>query len=165
MNTDQIAAVLANPISVELLNGPTPARLAYTATDGSPRVVPIGFGWDGKAFRMWTTPKAPKVRHLQADPRVALTIDTAGLPPRVLLVRGTAALETVDGVPDGFVEATRRTVPAEAMPEWEAGVRALYARMTVVTVTPTWVKLLDFETTIPQAVQELVDAQPQGSPH
>ena len=45
------------------------------------------------------------------------------------------------------------------MPDWEAGVRALYDSMVRVRVTPTWVKLLDFETTIPQAVQELVDAK------
>ena len=159
MNADQVAAVLAQPIAQDLLGGATPARLAYTGTDGAPRVVPIGFGWDGARFQMWTTPKAPKVRHLEADPRVALSIDTAGLPPRVLLVRGTTTLEVVDGVPDGFVEATRKTVDPEAMPQWEAGVRALYDQMVVVTVTPTWAKLLDFETTIPQAVQELVDAK------
>ena len=29
--------------------------------------------------------------------------------------------------------------------------------MTVITITPTWVKLLDFETTIPKAVQDLID--------
>ena len=163
MNADQVATVLAQPIAQQLLAGSTPARLAYTGSDGAPRVVPIGFGWDGATFQMWTAPRAPKVRHLQADPRVALTIDTSGMPPRVLLVRGTASIEVADGVPDGFVEATRRSIPPEAMTDWEAGVRGLYRQMAVVTVTPTWAKLLDFETTIPQAVQELVDAQ--GEPH
>jgi hypothetical protein len=37
-------------------------------------------------------------------------------------------------------------------------VRALYTSTAVITITPDWAKLLDFETTIPQAVQDLVAA-------
>ena len=90
---------------------------------------------------------------------MAITIDTQAFPPNVLLVRGQATLELVDGVPDGYVEASRRLVGAEQMPAWEAGVRALYQQMVVVTVTPDWAKLLDFETTLPKAVEDLVAAQ------
>lgn len=162
MDADQIATVLAHPISQELLTGPHLSRLAYTGLDGAPRVVPIGFLWNGCEIDLWTLPRAAKVRALAADPRVALTIDTTGMPPRVLLVRGTAALTTVDGVPDGYIEAGPKAIAEDQMPEWEAGVRALYDQMVQVRVTPTWAKLLDFETTIPQAVQDLVDAKAAG---
>ena len=40
-------------------------------------------------------------------------------------------------------------------PEWVAGVQGLYDEMVVITITPTWAKLLDFETTIPKAVEDL----------
>ncbi len=50
----------------------------------------------------------------------------------------------------------------EQYPDWEAGVKGLYDRMVVIRVSPTWVKLLDFETTIPQAVEELVQAKAAG---
>ena len=40
--------------------------------------------------------------------------------------------------------------------EWEAGVRSLYDGMVRIIVTPTWAKLIDFETTLPSAVEELV---------
>jgi hypothetical protein len=40
--------------------------------------------------------------------------------------------------------------------EWEAEVRSLYDGMVRIVVTPTWVKLIDFETTLPSAVEELV---------
>ena len=40
--------------------------------------------------------------------------------------------------------------------EWEAEVRSLYDGMVRVVVTPTWVKLIDFENTLPSAVEELV---------
>jgi hypothetical protein len=39
--------------------------------------------------------------------------------------------------------------------EWEAEVRSLYDGMVRIVVTPTWVKLIDFETTLPSAVAEL----------
>ena len=35
--------------------------------------------------------------------------------------------------------------------------------MTVITVTPDWAKLLDFETTLPSAVEKLIrEENPQG---
>jgi hypothetical protein len=39
---------------------------------------------------------------------------------------------------------------------WEAEVRSLYDGMVRIVVTPTWAKLIDFETTLPSAVEELV---------
>ena len=39
-----------------------------------------------------------KVKALVANPKVALTIDTAEPPWHILLVRGTASVEIVDGV-------------------------------------------------------------------
>jgi hypothetical protein len=43
--------------------------------------------------------------------------------------------------------------------EWEAGVRALYDGMVRIVVKPTWAKLIDFETTLPTPVEELIKAQ------
>jgi hypothetical protein len=45
---------------------------------------------------------------------------------------------------------------AEQRVEWEAEVRSLYDGMVRIVVTPTWEKLIDFETTLPSAVRELV---------
>ena len=47
-------------------------------------------------------------------------------------------------------------VSALVRPEWEAEVRSLYDGMVRIVVTPTWAKLIDFETTLPSAVEELV---------
>jgi hypothetical protein len=148
-----------DPVAQELLQAPIHARLAYNAKDGSPRVIPIGYSWDGEVFVMASPPNAPKVKHLAANPKVAFTVDTSGMPPRILLVRGEAALEIVDGVPDEFIEASRRFVGDEGLPEWEAGVRALYKRMAIIRITPTWAKVIDFETRLPAPVEELIAAQ------
>jgi hypothetical protein len=76
----------------------------------------------------------------------------------VLLVRGSASLVEVDGVPDEYVAAARKLVPAAEFAGWEAGVRALYRSMVLITVEPDHVTLLDFETTLPRAVADLIAA-------
>ena len=157
------AQVMELPIARQLLRDEPIMHLSYTARDGAPRVIPIGYVWDGARFLMWTVPDSAKVGALQADGRVAITIDVLGPPPRVLLVRGRAALETVEGVPDGYLQASHRIMPREAWDDFDAQVRALYERMVVITVTPEWAKLLDFETTAPSAVEKLMREQnPQG---
>ena len=153
------AQVMELPISRQLLRDECVLHLSYTAPDGAPRVIPIGYVWDGAHFLMWTVPHSDKVGALRADERVAITIDVLGPPPRVLLVRGRAALETVDGVPDGYLDASHRTLPREAWDDFDTQVRGLYKQMTVVTVTPDWAKLLDFETTAPSAVEKLMREQ------
>lgn len=156
MKPQDVEAVMEKPISQELLGSSIPARFSYVGLDGDPRVVPIGFLWNGSQILMFTLPKSAKVRALQHNPRVAITIDTESFPPHVLLIRGAASVELVDGVPDDYLEASRKLVPADQFDAWEAGVRTLYARMAQVTIEPDWAKLLDFETTIPKAVEDLV---------
>ena len=156
MHHDDVQAVLSRPISEQLLGSEVPARLAYTALDGDPRVIPIGYHWTGTRFLIFTLPRSAKVAALRRHPRVAMTIDTAAFPPRVLLVRGAATLERVEGVPDEYVVAARKLVPAEAMESWEASVRSLYDEMVRITVVPDWAKLLDFETTLPSSVEQLI---------
>jgi len=161
----QVAEVVAKPISRALLVGSSiPARLAYVGLDGRPRVIPIAFLWTGEHVVVYTAPKSAKVRALRKNPKVSLTIDTQDQwPPRALLIRGEAQVELVDGVPDGYVEASRKGIPVAEFEAWKQGVHALYHQMATITIVPTWAKLLDFETTIPKAVEDLVQAS-QAAP-
>ena len=160
MKHEEIAEVLAKPISQELLGSSIPARLAYVGVDREPRVIPIAFLWTGRHVVVYTVPTSAKVRALRRSPRVALTIDTQDQwPPWALLIRGAARVELVDGVPDGYIEASRKVIPAEHFDGWEQGVRALYEQMASITIEPDWAKLLDFETTIPKAVEDLVQGR------
>jgi len=156
MTADKIAETLAKPYAQQLLNGPEPARLAYIGLDGAPRVVPIGFWTEQERIVMATVPKSAKVAALRTNPRVALTIDQGAFPPKVLLIRGTAEVVLAAGVPDGYLTAGHKVMTDDQYPEWVAGVQALYDEMAIITVTPTWAKVLDFETTIPQAVEDLI---------
>ena len=162
MNPTEIAEILAKPYSQQLLHGGVPARFAYIGLDGGPRVIPIGFHLEGDRFELFTVPQAAKVRALRHNPRVSLTIDTAAFPPKVLLVRGTADLDLVEGVPDNYLYASSNLVPADQFDQWKAGVLALYDQMVRITITPTWAKLLDFETTLPKAVEDLLREKSAG---
>lgn len=160
MDRREVAEVLAQPYARELLGSSIPARLAYVGVDDEPRVIPIGFLWTGEHVVMATVPTSAKVKALRRRPRVAITIDTQDRwPPLALMIRGAARLDLVDGVPDAYLEAARKGVPAEQFDAWEQGVRALYEQMVLITVEPDWARLLDFETTLPKAVEELVSAR------
>ena len=165
MQPNEITEVLNKPISQELL-GRDLTRLAYVGTDGTPRNIPIAFVWNGTEIVMCTIPVSQKVAALRANPAVALTIDTEIHPPRILLIRGRAELDHVDGIPEEYLEAnTSYEMTAEQRVEWEAEVRSLYVDgMVRIVVTPTWAKLIDFETTLPSAVEEMVRRREERQP-
>jgi hypothetical protein len=108
---------------------------------------------------MATATNSPKMDALNANPKVALTIDTNDFPPHILLVRGTARVEVVDGVAPEYLEASRRYVPSEQWEGFEKGVRELYKQQGRITIVPEWAKILDFETRLPSAVEELAAQQ------
>ena len=156
MQPNAIHEVLNRPISRQLLARDL-TRLAYIATDGTPRSIPIAFTWNGSEIVMCTSKNAPKLRALRHNPAVALTIDTEVHPPKILLIRGQVELDVVAGIPDEFLQMNGSyEMTAEQRVEWEAEVRSLYDGMVRIVMTPTWAKLIDFETTLPSAVEELV---------
>jgi Pyridoxamine 5'-phosphate oxidase len=111
------------------LGSSIPARLAYTGLDGDPWVIPVGFSWDGTSIVVGTVPTSAKVPALRTNPRVAITIDTEGYPPHVLLIRGAASVEIVDGVPERYVAASRKIVPESEFAAGEGGLRAMYQQL------------------------------------
>lgn len=156
MDEAAVQAVLDDPVAQRVLDTCPVARLAYTGLDGKPRAIPIGYFFTGRDFLMFTVPFSAKVRALRANPDVALTIDTEDFPPNVLLVRGSATVEVVDGTPAEYLESGRRFVGDANYPAWKAGVEGLYEQMGRITVTPHWAKIHDFETRLPSAVEQLV---------
>jgi hypothetical protein len=143
--------LLDDPVAQELLGSQELARLAYTWLDGTARVVPIWFHWTGQAITFGTPPKAPKLKALERDPRVAVTIDaSAGWPYHALLVRGVAAVEMLEDISDEYAASALRYFGDEQGTAW---VHQLSGRpMARITVTPSWVGVLDFETRFPSAL-------------
>jgi PPOX class probable F420-dependent enzyme len=145
-------ALLQNPVAQELLHSKIPARLAYIWMDGTPRVVPIWFHWNGHALVMATPPKAPKLKALAKNPKVSLTIDDNTFPHKVLLIRGTASLQQVDGIVPEYAAAAERYFGREQGLAWIQQVRRMMPAMVKVTITPEWVGVLDFQTRFPSAI-------------
>jgi nitroimidazol reductase NimA-like FMN-containing flavoprotein (pyridoxamine 5'-phosphate oxidase superfamily) len=156
MRPEQVTEVMHDPLAQELLHSAIPVRMAYIGTDGLPRAIPIGFLWKDERIIVCTSSNAYKVKALSANPKVALTIDTEA-PYRALLVRGTASVEIVDGVPPEYLEASRKAMNDEQQAQaFEAEVRSLYEQMARISIVPEWAKVLDFQTRLPSAVEELV---------
>lgn len=144
--------LLQHPASQELLHSKIPARLAYIASDGTPRVIPIWFHWNGSEFIMASPPKAPKLKALQKNPKVSLTIDDNTFPHKVLLVRGTARMERVDGIVPEYATAAERYFGPEQGQAWVKHLGTLISSMVRIRIQPEWVGVLDFQTRFPSAL-------------
>jgi hypothetical protein len=142
--------LLNHPVAQELLVSREPARLAYRWSDGSPRVVPIWFHWDGSALVFGSPARAPKLRVLTQNPDVAVTIDSTSWPYRVLSIRGRATVEMLDSVSPEYAAAAERYLGPEAGRGWVEQIRDM--RMGRIRVEPSWVNVLDFETRFPSAL-------------
>ena len=158
MDAARITEILTDPVTLELAERQPITQIAYAAPDGSPRAVPVGYLLRGGKFLFFTIPGSDKVAALRRDPRIALTVDSYP-PPCCLLVRGTAELREEDGVPDEYLEASFRTMPEDQHAGFEQQVRTLYDSMVRVEVTPSWVRLNDFQRTAPRAVERLIQAK------
>ena len=145
-------SLLQHPAAQELLQSKIPARLAYIAGDGTPRVVPIWFHWNGSQIVMASPPKAPKLKSLARNPKVSLTIDENGFPPKVLMIRGTARLESVEGIVPEYEACAARYFDAQLAQGWLKQLRTKVSSMVRITITPEWVGLLDFKTRFPSAL-------------
>lgn len=142
---------LDDPVAQELLASTQVARLAYTWTDGTPRVVPIWFHYDGTVITMGTPVRAPKLQVLADRPDVAITVDDEkAWPYKALLIRGRAQVEMLDDIAPEYEAAARRYLGDEAGEAWVAPLRG--GPMARITVRPARVCILDFVTRFPSAM-------------
>jgi hypothetical protein len=139
------------------LQSKSPLHLAYNWRDGTPRVVPIGFHWNGQEIVLATATDAPKTKVLTNGSKVAVSIDHNSTPPKILSIRGTVRTDTVEGLAPEYVAMIRRTMSEEDGQALLAGAARLYPRMTRIFIRPDWVGLLDFETRLPSAVEHAIN--------
>ena len=151
--------LLETDMAQRLLNSKIPARLAYVTKDGTPRVIPTWFHWDGNELVMATFIAGPQVRHapsrpaaLRQNPNVAMTIDTESFPPEVLLIRGQASVTELDGLVREFERAAHRYLGETGAKGFLNQANKPGVRMARMAVRPTWVGTLDFQTGLPSHV-------------
>lgn len=155
--------LLNNPVAQELLNSTELAHLAYNWSDGTPRVVPIWFHWNGQEIVVASPPTAPKVKGLSPSAKVALEIVGRTWPSHALMIRGTARVEVVDGVPLEYQASAKRYFGPEQGQAWIGQVDALFPQTARIKITPEWVGIIDFEQRFPSAIENaMADASGQG---
>lgn len=143
-------ALLNDPVAQQLLASPIPARVGYIALDGTPRVTPMWFTWNGSELVFGAAGSAPKVKALQSNPRVAVTIDTDTNPYKVLLVRGNAKVTMVDGAVEEYAEAGIRYMGPTQGTRFRDYAKAAMTGMARITLQPDWVGVIDFQTRLPK---------------
>jgi hypothetical protein len=112
--------LLETDLAERRLTSTIPARYAYTALDGTPRIVASWFVWTGGELVLPTFISALHVSHaayrvpaLRANPDVAISIDTESSPPEVLSIRGKAEITETEGVVAEYAEAAHRFLGSE----------------------------------------------------
>lgn len=156
-------SLLQDPVAQQLLQSKLPLRLAYIWSDGTPRVVPINYHWNGSEIVIGGPPHAPKYKVLRPGSKVALTIDTDAMPYKVLMIRGSVRLiDEYPGVTPEYIASCVKTMGEEAAKSWVEGVKAITKSMMRVYITPEWVAVQDFEARFPNALEELM-AQAQAA--
>ena len=139
-----------------MLQAAIPIRLVYFWTDGSPRVVPIGFHWNASEIVIGSPPDAPKLKALSKSPKVAVTIDSNTMPYHILLVRGIDGLSTHDGIIPEDVAYCKRYFGEEGANAWLKQLEPLVPRMVRIATQPWWVGIIDFQTRFPSAVERVL---------
>ena len=151
--------LLETDLAERLLTSTIPARYAYTALDGTPRILASWFVWTGEDLVLPTFISAPHISHaayrvraLRANPDVAVSIDTDSFPPQVLSIRGKVEISEVDGIAAEYADAAHRFLGSEEATGYLAQIDQPGTRMARIAVRPTWVALMDFETRMPSAL-------------
>jgi hypothetical protein len=150
--------LLENPAAQAMLHSKEPARVAYLGPDGLPRVVTMQFHWTGEELVVTSIADLPKVRAIQANPEVAVSIDTfaitEGVPMRVLSLRGPASVTVVEGVvPEAYL-ANARYMGQEMADGWAQWIGQEGTKVARIAIRPRWVSLLDYDTRFPQGWPE-----------
>jgi hypothetical protein len=151
--------LVTTDLAERLLTSTIPARCAFTALDGTPRIVTSWFTWTGEELVLPTfiagphiTHAAYRVRALRANPDMAVSIDTESFPPEVLSMRGRVEITEVDGIASEYAEAARRFLGSEQAAGYLAQIDQPVTRMARIALRPTWVALMDFQTRMPSVL-------------
>ncbi|HEY3716067.1 MAG TPA: PPOX class F420-dependent oxidoreductase [Jatrophihabitantaceae bacterium] len=92
----------------DLLQRPLFGHLATVRPDGDPAVTPMWYVWDGEVLRFTHTTRRTKLRNIEHNPHVSLSVNDPDQPYRYLQARGT--VERIEPDPTGafYLELAQR---------------------------------------------------------
>ena len=113
--------------------------LTAVRADGVPQPNPVWFLWNGQTILIFSQSSARKVKHIAANPKVALNFNTGPDGGDVVVVTGEARIETATPSPDemaAYVEKYRQGIADIGMTPESMG--AAYS--IVIRVTPRHIR-------------------------
>ena len=93
---------------IDLLRAPSTCYLATTMPDGSPQLTQTWVDTDGEHILINTVQGHQKVRNIERDPRVAVSISDPAQPSRYVAVRGRVVDSTTDGAAEHIETLAQR---------------------------------------------------------
>jgi PPOX class probable F420-dependent enzyme len=111
----------------ELLIQPNFGHLATVRPDGNPSVTPMWFDWDGELLRFTHTTRRTKLRNLEHNPHVAVSVLDPASPYRYLQAQGVVESITPDPTGAFYVQLAKRYGRADPAPPPDAADRVIIA--------------------------------------
>jgi PPOX class probable F420-dependent enzyme len=93
---------------IDLLRAPSTCYLATTMPDGSPQLTQTWVDTDGEHILINTVQGHQKVRNIERDPRVAVSVSDPARPSRYVAVRGRVIDSTTDGAAEHIETLAQR---------------------------------------------------------
>lgn len=144
--------LLDHPVAQRLLHSSELARIAYIAPNGTPRIDPMLFSWNGQELLIFTSHTSRKVAYLREKPDVAIVIDVNAATPESVQIRGKADITIIQGLPPEFLDTHRRYGGDAQVAAVRAQMEGRVESMARIAVRPAWVGVLDFQTRLPAVV-------------
>ncbi|MGS0688886.1 PPOX class F420-dependent oxidoreductase [Nakamurella sp. GG22] len=95
---------------LSLLQQPSPCYFATTMSDGSPQLTQTWVDTDGRNILINTVQGFQKVRNVERDPRVALTVSDPKNSSRYFSVRGRVLSVSTEGAADHIEKLAQRYI-------------------------------------------------------
>ena len=96
------------PGLLDLLHRPSPCYVATTMPDGSPQLTQTWVDTDGEHILINTVQGFRKVKNVERDPRVAVSVADPDNPSRYYSVRGRVVGSTTDGAAENIEQLAHR---------------------------------------------------------
>jgi PPOX class probable F420-dependent enzyme len=105
----------------ELIARPVLASLTTLGKDGSPQVTPLWIDQDGDDLIFNTAQGRVKARHMEKDPRVAVSVVDPDDPYNVVALRGTVVDITTDGADEHIDALAKKYLDVDSYPMRQEG--------------------------------------------
>lgn len=114
-------AVTLTDAQRKLLDGKNFAHVATIGEEGEPQVTPVWIEYDGTHVLFNTEEKRAKVKHMRANPRIALSIPNQENPYQYLEIQGKVVEITTDGADEMIDRLAMKYMGKEKYPFHKPG--------------------------------------------